>query len=289
MKKKTKYIITILIGIVSFVVGFCLYFFIPLTSSNDNISNEEINNAVNLSTMLKITVDNLDIMNNNQEIIGQATMGEIYEVTALERENDTITYTIIYNDDIAFITIPKAKNKTSIEIYNEERQEKKEEKEKVTITTNKNTLSISAEKEYYCESGYTLDSDNCLKTVTKDAQSKETIECAGDYDAFRDQCNVYPSYSANEEATKYCTDNNLSDREVCCGAINGTYNANDSKWCTKTVHKVITPKRITTYSCEKGWTLNGTSCEQTTTIKAKYKYICPSGYTLLNDECIKNN
>ncbi len=289
MKKKTKYIITLLIGVISLIIGFCLYFFIPISSSSDNISSEEIDNAANLSTMLKITVDNLDIINESDEVITKAQIGDIYEVTDLDYIDSSIKYTIIYNDEKAFITIPKSKNKASVEIYNEEKQENKEPSQKVTITTNKNTLSIPAEKEYYCESGYTLNEDKCSKTITKDAVSKETIECAGDYNETYNICHVYTTYDFSDQASKYCTENNLTNRETCCKAIEGTYNTSASDWCTKKVRKSITPQKKITYSCEKGWKLNDTKCEQTTTISSKYKYVCPNNYTLANDICLKND
>lgn len=287
MKKKTKLFLTLIIGVLSFIVGFILYFVIPLSNNQDNIANEDIDNATNIITMLKINVDELDIINESQESIGKALKGEEYQVTKIDKIDDNVTYQIKYNNDVAYITINKINAKKYLEIYNE--QDKKDP-ENVTITTNKNAISIPAEKEYYCEDGYTLEEDKCIKMTTKDAKSTEKIECSsGTYNKYLNRCDINVNYSLDSKANDYCDKNGLNDKKVCCEAVNGTYASWESSWCYGVTKKTISPSKVTVYSCEEGWKLNNDKCEKMISTKAKYKYTCSASYTLDQDQCIKNN
>lgn len=167
-----------------------------------------------------------------------------------------------------------------------------------------------AKKQYYCEKGYTLNGKKCIKTESINAKAtsvcpegsimdnnlcintKETISA-------KRVCNSIEGYSTGVyvAAAGGCFYGELGpsgiDNYTCTNYYNGKYHnghcysklvqgANSYKTSCDNGFTLYTPKtnntvcakvieKQTTFSCEKGYTLDESKCTKTTTVDAKLK------------------
>ena len=134
----------------------------------------------------------------------------------------------------------------------------------------------SEEEKYYCDKGYTLRGTNCIKTEKVNATSsarcpsgftEEAGQCIYIMNATLNCSKLAPEGTWQPGADGMCHHPNSTpssgNYDYCPGGyepINGPV-----KKCKKTVNKVVS------YHCPSGYSLSGTSCFKTITIKAKVK------------------
>lgn len=143
--------------------------------------------------------------------------------------------------------------------------------------TSDNNQNNNTSKKYYCDKGYTLRGTNCIKTEKVNATS--SARCPAGFTEEAGKCihimNAGPNCAGLEPRGEYklqgdgiCHHPTLTPQEpnyeICPAGYEKVPDPHRTK-CKKTVNKVVS------YHCPAGYSLSGTSCFKTITIKAKLK------------------
>ncbi|TCI04835.1 hypothetical protein EZV61_02355 [Corallincola luteus] len=123
------------------------------------------------------------------------------------------------------------------------------------------TQNLLSNTTYSCPSGYSRSGTTCTKITTKTATRNQSSYCPSGYSRVGSVCNKYTAYSSRPPAGLSCQQTGRS-----------------SWLCTVTTSLVYgTPY----YSCDSGWSLNGTTCSKTyrQNANANTTTYCPSGWS----------
>ena len=130
---------------------------------------------------------------------------------------------------------------------------------------------VEDKKEYYCDKGYTLKDDKCIKTETKEAKEMQEKTCPEDFELTGEDCTkteITPAHIAN------------------CGGGEITTDAKGNYYCST----YDTIRAFTEYTCPKGYKKTAeNTCESSSgpTIDATQEYYCLPYYELNGQYCTK--
>ena len=154
-------------------------------------------------------------------------------------------------------------------------QTSEEEKKPEASDNNQNNNNTS--KKYYCDKGYTLRGTNCIKTEKVNATSsarcpagftEEAGKCIHIMNAGPNCAGLRPIGEWKLQGDGRCHHPNGEDDEPqynACQSGYGIVRVGPVEKCKKIIDKVVS------YHCPSGYTLSGTSCFKTITIRAKVK------------------
>lgn len=156
--------------------------------------------------------------------------------------------------------------------------------------------TVVASKIYYtCNKGYTLDNQTCIKkTVTGRSDiykcTGKNTPVAGD----ETKCLKYSTpltKKVGTETVKYCSTGTLQN-DSCVTTVNASktkgcpngYEKTANNTCTKTEKEQAAINR----TCDKGYTLDGIRCVNTSVTSGTYEEVCNMGYTMKDGKCYRN-
>ena len=185
------------------------------------------------------------------------------------------------------------------------------------------TLTTISVKEYYCSEGYVLSGTSCTKTIHTTETKPATINyyCTSPYTLNGNKCEYtlssealtryycssgtlsgsscisYTKFPLVQSVRQWCANSGLSGSGSCpsagCNAVGGIYdrdlyNSDSSSlyWCYKLQESSTSAKQE--YYCPSGYTLVGNQCTKFYQLDAPFNASCPSGYTFNGSECAKN-
>lgn len=161
------------------------------------------------------------------------------------------------------------------------------ENEVVTEDNNKKEQSqktIKATKKYYCYDESKLEGNKCVTTLTVDALVK-TYYCK-EGNVVGSQCNL-SGYVYYTPPTTYGDNSEINNFQLNCSVSGGLYEYKDNIWKCKKYEIKYVDAVPSEYYCTPNYELVGKKCVFKTSYNAAYNYVCPSGYTLQELNCIK--
>jgi len=183
----------------------------------------------------------------------------------------------------------------------------------------KKVISINANLEYSCPSGYTKEGDTCSKKVQNKitADIIKTPSCRPGFtlngsrcemghemaaywmygcdsgqtvkgtDCYKTEYKVVSSQTINSSWSETTKTSYYNTMQNACSSYGGQIVTENNKWNCYAYSDVKVGAATKKYYCDSGYTLSGTNCYGTYIQEPDYQRTCPSGYTLSVNNCYK--